>query len=73
MTLLSAPSSISFEAGDLKGAIVDIVSVVGNLRQSYSRLEDLFVSVKNKNDVEEIEVFLSDEKKRNEFYDSLSD
>lgn len=71
MNMYSGAGLENFEAGDLKGAIVDIVIVVGNLRQSYSRLEDLFVSVKNKNDVEEIEVFLSDEKKRNEFYDLL--
>lgn len=71
MSMYSGAGLENFEAGDLKGAIVDIVSVVGNLRQSYSRLKDLFVSVKNKNDVEEIEVFLSDEKKRNGFYDLL--
>ena len=71
MNVYSGAGLENFETGDLKGAIVDIVSVVGNLRQSYSRLEDLFASVKNKNDAEEIEVFLSDEKKRNEFYDLL--
>ena len=71
MNMYSGAGLENFEAGDLKGAIADIVSVVGNLRQSYSRLEDLFISVKNKNDIEEIEVFLYDENKRNEFYDLL--
>ena len=71
MNMYSGAGLENFEAGDLKGAIVDIISAVGNLRQSYTRLEDLFVSIKNKNDVEEIEVFLADEKIRNEFYELL--
>lgn len=56
MNMYSGAGLENFEAGDLKGAIVDIISAVGNLRQSYTRLEDLFVSIKNKNDVEEIEI-----------------
>lgn len=71
MNMYSGAGLENFEAGDLKGAIIDIISVVGKLRQSYSRLEELFASIQNKNDVEELEVFLSDEKKRNEFYNLL--
>lgn len=71
MDMYSGAGLENFESGDLKGVLIDIVSVVGNLRQSYSRLEELFVSVKNRNDVEEIEVFLLDKNKRNEFYDLL--
>lgn len=71
MNMYSGAGLENFEAGDLKGAIIDIISVVGKLRQSYSRLEELFASIQNKNDVEELEVFLSNEKKRNEFYNLL--
>lgn len=71
MNMYSGAGLENFETGDLKGAIVDIISAVGNLRQSYSRLDDLFASIQNKSDVEEIEVFLVDEKVRSEFYDLL--
>ena len=46
MNMYSGAGLENFEAGDLKGAIVDIISAVGNLRQAYSRLEDVFVSIK---------------------------
>ncbi|MCI8887591.1 MAG: type I restriction endonuclease subunit R [Hungatella sp.] len=71
MNMYSGGGLENFEAGDLKGGLVDIVSVVGNIRQSYSRLDDLFVSICNKNDTEEVEVFLADENKRKEFYGLL--
>ena len=34
-----------FDVCDLKGTIVDIMGVVANLRQSYTRLENLFLPV----------------------------
>lgn len=71
MNMYSGAGLENFEIGDLKGAIVDIISVIGSLRQSYSRLDDLFASIHNKSDTEEIEVFLADEKKREEFYKLL--
>lgn len=71
MNMYSGAGLENFEAVDLKGAIVDIISLIGNLRQSYTRLDDLFSSVKNKRDTEEVEVFLSDDKKREEFYNLL--
>lgn len=61
----------NFEAGDLKGAIVDVITVVGKLRQAYTRIDDLFVSIHNKSDTEEVEVFLADDKKREAFYNLL--
>lgn len=71
MNMYSGAGLENFEAGDLKGVIVDIISVVAKLRQAYSHLDDLFSSVKNKSDTEEIEVFLADDKKREEFYNLL--
>lgn len=58
----------NFAEGDLKGTMTDIISVVGSIRQSYSRLTELFLPVRNKNDVDETEQFLADEKIREEFY-----
>ncbi len=60
-----------FDACDLKGTIVDIMGVVANLRQSYSRLENLFLPVHNSKEPEEIELFLADEAIRNDFYHLL--
>ena len=71
MNMYSGAGLENFEAGDLKGAIIDIISVVGKLRQSYSRLDELFASIQNRNDVEELEVFLSNDVKRNQFYNLL--
>ncbi len=71
MNIYSGAGLENFEAGDLKGVIVDVISAVGKLRQSFSRLDDLFVSIKNKKDTEEVEVFLADDKKREEFYNLL--
>lgn len=68
MNMYSGAGLEKFETCDLKGTIVDIISVVANLRQSYTRLEDLFMPVKNKKDPEEIELFLADETIREEFY-----
>lgn len=58
----------NFMAGDLKGTMTDMISVVGNVRQSYSRLEELCLPVKNKNDANEIEQFLADKEIREQFY-----
>ena len=58
---------------DLEGTIIDVTAVIGMLRQSYSRLEDFFSSINNKQDYEELEVYLEDVKLRDEFYDLLCD
>lgn len=71
MNMYSGAGLENFEAGDLQGAIVDVITVVGKLRQAYTRLDDLFVSIKNKSDTEEVEVFLADDKKRETFYNLL--
>lgn len=62
----------SFEPDDLKGAVYDIISVIGSLRQSFSDLADMFAGVANKKDMESYEVMLADEDIRNKFYETLS-
>ncbi|USK75903.1 type I restriction endonuclease subunit R [Peribacillus frigoritolerans] len=62
----------NFDPKDLKGAIHDVISVIGQLRQYHSDLWQLFAPIKNNNDTEEFEVWLEDEERRNEFYDVLS-
>ena len=61
----------NFDSGDLKGVVVDIMTAVGDLRNTYTQLVDLFAPVADKNDSEAVEVFLADEKIREAFYHLL--
>ena len=71
MDMYSGSGLENFDSSDLKGVVVDVMISVGRLRDAYSHLEDLFSSITNKKDTEEIEVFLSDSKKREQFYNLL--
>lgn len=61
----------NFEAKDLEGALVDVISTVGKLRECYSNLVTIFKSIENKSDKEEYELILADEAVRNDFYSVL--
>ena len=61
----------NFDSGDLKGVVVDIMTAVGDLRNTYTQLVDLFAPVADKNDSEAVEVFLADDKIREAFYHLL--
>lgn len=61
----------NFDSSDIKGVMTDIITAVANLRQAYSHLKDLIDCVQNPDDVEQIEVYLSDDEKRNLFYNLL--
>ena len=71
MDMYSGAGLENFESGDLKGVVVDVMSAVGSLRDTYSRLVDLFTPVANINDAEAVEVFLADDKIREDFYNLL--
>lgn len=71
MDMYSGAGLENYDSKDLSGVVVDVMSAVGSLREGYSRLDDLFSTVKNKADTEEIEVFLANEKKREDFYNLL--
>ncbi|MEW6698091.1 MAG: type I restriction endonuclease subunit R [Bacillota bacterium] len=62
----------NFDPEDIKGAVYDVISIIGKLRQHHSDLLQLFFPVKNKNDVEVYEVLLANEELRDKFYDILS-
>lgn len=47
------------------------MSSVAGLREAYTRLTELFADLKNARDTEEVEVFLADDKKRENFYNLL--
>lgn len=71
MGMYSGAGLEHFDGEDLKGTIADVISAIGELRSSYSNIENLFITVKNKEDIEELETFLADEKIREEFYQLL--
>ena len=61
-----------FDKKDLEGLITDVLTSVAELRQAYSNLENNFVSLINKNDEEEYEVFLEkNDLIRQKFYNDL--
>ncbi|MFM9329901.1 type I restriction endonuclease subunit R [Paenibacillus mesotrionivorans] len=62
----------NYDPKDLQGAIYDVISVIGSLRQYYSDMIQIFSPIKNKQDTEEYEVWLEDEERRQEFYGVLS-
>lgn len=62
----------NFDGKDLEGALVDVISILGKLRESYSNMISIFKSIKNKQDKEEFEQLLADEAIRNDFYNELS-
>jgi len=71
MNMYSGAGLENYEGSDLSGAIVDVMTVVGELREAYSQLCDLFVGVHNKSDVNEYEDILADDDLRDDFYNLL--
>ncbi len=71
MEVYSGAGLEDYDGEDIQGVIVDVMACVSRLREAYSHLSDLFVGIKNAEDTEEIEVFLSDVDKRAEFYELL--
>lgn len=72
MEVYSGAGLENFDGKDLKGALVDVISIVGQLRNAYSNLVQLFKPIKDQTDKEQYEVFLEDEKLRQDFYNLLS-
>lgn len=60
-----------FDSADIKGIIVDVMACTGRLREAHSHLCDIFSTIKNKEDTEEIEQYLADAEIREKFYDAL--
>ena len=71
MDMYSGAGLENFDGCDLKGVAVDVMSVVSKLRDAYSHITDFFLPVANMADTEAVEVYLADDKRREEFYDLL--
>ena len=71
MDMYSGAGLENFDGGDLKGVVVDVMSAIGNLRSAYTQLVELFAPVGSISDAETVEVFLADDKMRQDFYTLL--
>jgi type I restriction enzyme R subunit len=72
MNIYSGKDLDGFEDDDLKGAMYDVIKIVGELKSAHAQLWDYFKPLTLKKDTELFEVKLEDDKKRNEFYEILS-
>lgn len=71
MDMYSGAGLENFDGGDLKGVVVDVMAAVGNLRSAYTQLVEFFAPVGSISDTEAVEVFLADDKMRQDFYTLL--
>jgi type I restriction enzyme R subunit len=71
MELYSGAGLENFDGSDIKGAVVDVISCVGKLREEFSRLLDVFGGLRDSRDTEALEVLLADGEKREAFYAAL--
>jgi len=71
MEVYSGAGLENYDKADIRGVVLDVMSCVAKLRETYSQLWDVFTPVSNKKDPEEIEVFLADSEIRGDFYDAL--
>lgn len=71
MDMYSGAGLENFDGGDLKGVVVDVMAAVGHLRSAYTQLVELFAPVGSISDAEAVEVFLADDKMRQDFYTLL--
>lgn len=71
MEMYSGAGLENYEFKDIKGVICDVMVCVSRLREAYSQLCDIFKSINNCDDSEEIEVYLADDEIRGKFYDAL--
>lgn len=71
MDMYSGAGLENFDGGDLKGVVVDVMSAIGNLRSAYTQLVELFAPAGSISDTEAVEVFLADDKMRQDFYTLL--
>lgn len=60
-----------FDQEDLAGTFIFIDEIIKQLRQRYDDLNDLFKTIKNKQDTEAYEVMLADDELRDKFYRKL--
>lgn len=60
-----------FKEEDIKSSVYYIDTEINNMFEAYEDIKGLFKDIKNKNDLEEYEILLEDEKIRKDFYNKL--
>lgn len=71
LTMYQEAGLEEFNEEDIKSSVYYIDTEINNMFEAYEKLKDIFKDIKNKNDLEEYEIFLEDEKIRKDFYDKL--
>lgn len=71
LTMYQEAGLEEFNEEDIKSSVYYIDTEINNMFEAYEDLKGLFKDIKNKNDLEEYEVLLEDEKIRKDFYDKL--
>lgn len=71
LTMYQEAGLEEFKEEDIKSSVYYIDTEINNMFKEYEELKELFKDIKNKNDLEEYEVLLEDEKIRKDFYNKL--
>lgn len=71
LTMYQKAGLEEFNEEDIKSSVYYIDTEINNMFEAYEKLKEIFKDIKNKNDLEEYEVLLEDEKIRKDFYDKL--
>lgn len=71
LTMYQEAGLEEFREEDIKSSVYYIDTEINNMFKAYEKLKELFKDIKNKNDLEEYEVLLEDEKIRKDFYNKL--
>lgn len=71
LTMYQEAGLEEFREEDIKSSVYYIDTEINNMFKAYEELKELFKDIKNKNDLEEYEVLLEDEKVRKDFYNKL--
>ena len=71
LTMYQEAGLKEFNEEDIKSSVYYIDTEINNMFEAYEKLKEIFKDIKNKNDLEEYEVLLEDEKIRKDFYDKL--
>lgn len=71
LTMYQEAGLEEFNEEDIKSSVYYIDTEINNMFKAYEELKELFKDIKNKNDLEEYEILLEDEKIRKDFYNRL--
>ena len=72
MNVYSGGGLENFDPEDLEGTLFDSLEISGELREAYSHLVDRFKDVEDRDDLEAYELYLADQKIREDFYRKLT-